>query len=389
MGKAVKPITIKSLVDPAARNKLTTLEGFRFCPGPDCEVAYFNPDTGETISKADVTVRIDQKETDPPQPVCYCFNHTAQSIHDELAKTGKCVVFDEISAKCKQGLDRCAQTNPQGSCCLANVRAAIKKAQTDLGITDTAKDTPQPDCCSTSCNPSPQTASQTASQTTTQMHAASPPRTGLWASAGAVLTAAIASACCWLPLLLISMGVSAAGIGGFFEAYRPIFLGVTVALLATGFYLVFKKPRCAPGSACATPNPKLRKLNAAMLVFATIWVLAFALFPNYLGYFLNNTNAASTTSPPAVTQPDQTAGADSTAAPIPTRTVQLDIAGMTCAACATGLSAQINTLPGVQQAHVDYDTQSANVQLRNPSDVDAVLTAISDFGYQGKVRQSP
>jgi copper chaperone CopZ len=388
-GKAVKPITIESLVDAEARGRLSTTEGFRFCKNPACDTAYFHTGTAETIGKESVTVRIGQKETDPPRPVCYCFGHTAEAIRDELAATGASTVFDEISGKCRQGLDRCAETNPQGSCCLGNVRAAVREAQADLGITEPTQAPPQPDCCSTSCNPSDKTASQTIPAPPDYPSDHPPARTGLWASGGAVLTAALASACCWLPLLLISLGVSAAGIGGFFQAYRPILLGVTVALLATGYYLVFKKPNCAPGSACATPNPKLRKLNAAMLGFATVAVLAFALFPNYLGYFLNNGNTASATTPPAATQPGQAGGADSPVTPLPTHTVQLDIDGMTCAACATGLTSYLNTRPGVRRADVDYDTRSASVELDDASGIDGVLKSISEYGFHGKVRQTP
>ena len=41
------------------------------------------------------------------------------------------------------------------------------------------------------------------------------------ATFGAVVTSIVASACCWLPLLLIAFGFSAAGIGSIFEEYRP------------------------------------------------------------------------------------------------------------------------------------------------------------------------
>ncbi len=374
-GKAVKPVTIESLVEPSACKNLSTTDGFRFCPNPDCDTVYFNATAGATIGKSQVTVRIGQKEADPPRPVCYCFGHTAESIWDEVARTGNSDVFNQISTKCKEGLDRCPQTNPQGSCCLGNVRAAIKQAQTDLGITGKVQDPLPAGCCSAPCDQPADTALE------------SPPtHKVLWASGGAVLTAALTSACCWLPLLLISLGVSTAGVGGFFEAYRPILLGITTALLATGFYLVLKKPRCSPGSACAAPNPRLRKLNIAMLTLATLAVLAFALFPNYLGFFLNSGNTAAAS---AATQPSQIDSADTPITSSPTYTVHLDVDGMTCAACATGLSAHLNTLPGVQQADVDYDTQSASVQLNSRSDVNEVLEAISNYGYQGKVRRTP
>ena len=42
-------------------------------------------------------------------------------------------------------------------------------------------------------------------------------KVGLWATGGAVISAILSSACCWLPFLLIAFGASAAGVSGFFE----------------------------------------------------------------------------------------------------------------------------------------------------------------------------
>ncbi len=82
--------------------------------------------------------------------------------------------------------------------------------------------------------------------------------TGLWASAGAMASAILSSACCWLPLLLLAFGLSAGGMASFLEAYRPYLLGVTALLLGSGFYLTyFRKKKCGPDGSCAVPNRKL------------------------------------------------------------------------------------------------------------------------------------
>ncbi len=105
---------------------------------------------------------------------------------------------------------------------------------------------------------------------------------GMLAAGVSVITAVLASACCWLPLLLVAFGTSAAGVSAAFEKWRPLFLVATALFLAAGFYFAyFRKEQCAPGSACAVPNPKFRRLNRSMLWVATIVVLGFALFPNY------------------------------------------------------------------------------------------------------------
>jgi hypothetical protein len=61
-------------------------------------------------------------------------------------------------------------------------------------------------------------------------------RSALWAAAGSVVAAVVASACYWVPLLLLAFGVSAAGVSATFEQVRPFFLLAAAVLLATGFY---------------------------------------------------------------------------------------------------------------------------------------------------------
>ena len=74
-------------------------------------------------------------------------------------------------------------------------------------------------------------------------------KAGMLAATGAVVTAILSSACCWLPLLLLAFGASAVGVSSWFEKYRLIFLGITALMLASGYYLVyFKAPTCSARS---------------------------------------------------------------------------------------------------------------------------------------------
>lgn len=68
-------------------------------------------------------------------------------------------------------------------------------------------------------------------------------------AAGAVLGAIAASSCCVLPLVFVSAGVSGAWIGTFtlLAPYQPIFLAVSVACIAAGFWSVYGRG----GAACA------------------------------------------------------------------------------------------------------------------------------------------
>jgi len=127
-GRSVGSVTIESLVSPAARTRLRSLDGFRFCATPACDVAYFHPASSELISCLDVVVPVFQKSTDPGRLVCYCFQHTVAAIQREVRATGSSPIATDIKTNCAQGLDDCVHTNPQGSCCLGNVQRVICEA---------------------------------------------------------------------------------------------------------------------------------------------------------------------------------------------------------------------------------------------------------------------
>ena len=68
------------------------------------------------------------KETEDPVPICYCFGFTEAMAVEEIRATGKCTIPQRITAEVKSGNCACEIRNPQGSCCLGNVTAAVKRA---------------------------------------------------------------------------------------------------------------------------------------------------------------------------------------------------------------------------------------------------------------------
>lgn len=79
-----------------------------------------------------------------------------------------------------------------------------------------------------------------------------------WLVAGGMLGAFLASSCCILPLVLISLGVSGAWIGQLaaLEPYKPLFIIVAIGFLAAGAWEVYfrKPPPCEDGTYCARPE---------------------------------------------------------------------------------------------------------------------------------------
>jgi hypothetical protein len=117
------------LLTEDARARLGDAKRYRFCKTATCDVAYFGEREQVTFYRADVRVPIFQKSTEPSRLVCYCFEHQVSDIEDEVRRTGASSIPDAIGQKCKAGLDRCEEMNPQGSCCLGNVRQVMKQAQ--------------------------------------------------------------------------------------------------------------------------------------------------------------------------------------------------------------------------------------------------------------------
>lgn len=183
---------------------------------------------------------------------------------------------------------------------------------------------------------------------------------------GSVLAAMASSACCWLPLALMGVGLSAAGAATFFERYRLLFLVAAALLLAGGFYLnYFRKERCGPDEACARPNPKLRRFNRGMLWFSTVLVLAFALFPGYVGLLFGA---------------QRTSAGSAFAA---SETWTLGIHGMTCAGCEAAVTTALSAVPGVLESRASYEDGTATITIdrESPPSRMALSLAIAGIGY--------
>lgn len=210
------------------------------------------------------------------------------------------------------------------------------------------------------------------------------------ATLGAIVTSIVASACCWLPLLLIAFGFSAAGIGSFFEEYRSYFLIAAFVLLAFACYLTYRPvierawmrlrgkevqhsaEACCAGetssatapSCCPPASPRRLWFNQVMLWIATAIVIAFAFFPSYAGILLGG-------------------GSSQKAVETTASVVTLRIEGMTCEACVVHIEKSLAEVPGVKTATVDYGLGTARVAMdpKAPPSREALVKAVEKAGY--------
>ena len=185
---------------------------------------------------------------------------------------------------------------------------------------------------------------------------------------GSLFTGLLASACCIGPLLLGAVGLGSLGFAAALAPLRPWLLGLTAALLATGFYHAYRPQRgeaCAADGACARPASR-RGTRVLWWVVAAL-ALGLATFPNW------SPGLARARAPRAAAVPASAI-------------VTLDIRGMTCPACAGEIEGELRQVPGVVSARVDYPHARAAVRVAaSKPDAEPLLAAVEKAGYQAKV----
>lgn len=131
-GKQVGRETVKAML-AVSLHEIRPDSTYRFCASEDCPIVYFANDCEQTLTEGDLRERVHQKHPDNDDVfVCYCFRHTPGSIRAELLATGQSTVVETITQGTKLHQCACELRNPQGSCCLGNVGAAVKRVRQEL-----------------------------------------------------------------------------------------------------------------------------------------------------------------------------------------------------------------------------------------------------------------
>ena len=183
------------------------------------------------------------------------------------------------------------------------------------------------------------------------------------ASVGAVVSAALASMCCILPfgLAALGLGLSGAVVAAFFEPLRPYFLVLAALLLGLGFYLSSRTP--SETEACSTGTSSVSRASRPTLLAAALATAALAMFPSIVG----------------------SASGDGDTLALETRTtvIVLQLEGMTCEGCATGIRNELLDVPGVIDAAVSYERKVAEIRVREERapEVSLLVEAVERAGF--------
>jgi copper chaperone CopZ len=208
--------------------------------------------------------------------------------------------------------------------------------------------------------------------------------------------AVLASSCCWLPLLLVSLGLSSLGVSAFFGQYRPYLLTLTFVLLGAAWLLSYRvalrqlwsrarrgtgrdeseNPAGSRESCCQTHvtaslpiafprRSDMNRLRHLPLWLSTALVLLVASFPRW-------SSLVSAAGPAAATAPATEA----------TKQVVLGIEGMTCGGCATNVEAALKKVGGVRTVTVSYEKRQTVIGVEPAVQEQALVKAVEAAGFR-------
>jgi hypothetical protein len=135
-GKPVQGQTVKAMLSVRLRRVQDTK--YLFCRTQTCPVLYFLDDGEQTFTVQQVRERVYQKEPEAEDVfICYCFRHTVGDLRSASPEDLTAIV-DDIQIGINAGQCACDLRNPQGSCCLGNVRSMIKRLEKPVFATTEA-----------------------------------------------------------------------------------------------------------------------------------------------------------------------------------------------------------------------------------------------------------
>lgn len=189
------------------------------------------------------------------------------------------------------------------------------------------------------------------------------PKRNVWDIVGALGAATVASACCIVPLLLVSLGIGGAWMSYLtaLVPYRPLFIALAAGALVFAFYREYKTSK---GPACECEAKISAPVRRGLLPVATVATLGL------IG------------SPYLIPVSASTLIADES-----TERVILEIEGMTCASCTATAERALTRLEGVHGVQVTYEPPEAQVQF-DPSVIspDELADAVTQAGYKTRVK---
>jgi hypothetical protein len=127
VGPRLDSLTLKALL-AVPLTMVAADATYQFCPAPDCPTVYYRGDGQQVFREQDLRERVYQKHADDPTIlICYCFGYRVADVLAEWERKDVTTVIERIQAGIQAGQCACDIRNPQGRCCLGNVRELVDR----------------------------------------------------------------------------------------------------------------------------------------------------------------------------------------------------------------------------------------------------------------------
>ena len=213
-------------------------------------------------------------------------------------------------------------------------------------------------------------------------------RPAMW---GSLLLVLGSSACCWLPLLAITLGFSAVGGAQIFEGLRPYMLALAGVLVLGSLLLRSRSKRlCGQQSCCDDEKTASKRISWRWIAALPLFV-AFAFFPEILALNVQ-TDAEEIPSPVHETLASSLMDAPAKHQEGPLRR-EYTVTGMTCVGCESTLAMELESRDGIVATTISYEKQSAIIEFTAATDektADLIMAEVDDdWGYNFSRKAQP
>jgi copper chaperone CopZ len=183
------------------------------------------------------------------------------------------------------------------------------------------------------------------------------------------LSAVLASACCGVPLALISLGLGGLGLGSFLGTYHWHFTAAGALLLGAAWFVFFREKAKLASAGAEIRNSRL---TPALLAVATAAVLGFG--------------GLSVASALGLSTKARDVGQASSGSSGELAQVVLPVEGMTCVTCEWGIEKALGGLEGVAEAKASASESKVLVRYE-PGKVtlERMIEAVDSTGYKASM----
>ncbi len=206
-----------------------------------------------------------------------------------------------------------------------------------------------------------------------------------WSMTAALGAAVVASACCTIPLALVSLGIGGAWISDLtaLAPYRWLFVSLALGTLGYVGYNEWQMSR-HPNCDCETSlSPVVRR---SLLGMGALAVVALIVSPWLIA---PSPSAATQQAQAAIAGSESAPRSQASSTPASFQQVVLDVEGMTCRACPKTVSTALEDVEGVYSVDATYKPPEAVVRFdRNRTSVDDLTQATKNVGYPSKLKPS-